>query len=778
MSKHASSFRQFADPTFWSVSEEDRRIFTEQLRAFVPPDSFDAHSHWYDLRHLLPEESFAAPIVGWQSMQSSLERWMGDRRPAAGLGFGFPKADVDCAGANELVAAECKRAADCRGLMLIRPNDDPASVERQLEAGGFAGFKVYHVFADRDDTFHAELDEYLPDWAWQLADEHDLWITLHMVLPKALADVRNADAIVSQCRRYRNAKLVLAHAARGFNASHTVRAVDRLRGLDNVFFDTSAICEPAAFEAIIKATGVTRLMYGSDFPVSEIRGKAISVGDGFAWLYEHNVDWEGWPHGQPTLVGIESLLALKQACRTMCLQDSDIERIFGGNARQLLGIEHPDRERVQDEYRRAKRVIPGGVQLLSKRPEMYAPERWPAYYEQAMGCEVVDTSGRRYIDMSSNGILSCLLGFADPDVNEAVIRRVHLGSMSTQQTNDEAQLAELLCELHPWAANARFARTGGEAMAMAVRIARATTGRDKVAICGYHGWHDWYLAASHQQDALRDHLLPGLSAAGVPRALAGTCFPFHYNRLDELDEILAEHSDQLAAIVFEPIRHTAPEPDFLSGLQSRAADAGALLIADEISAGWRLCTGGSHLPLGIEPDMAVFAKAISNGYAMSAVIGNRASMAAVERSFISSAYWTEAIGPAAALATVRKLRGLEVCDHIAKIGQAMQEGWLRLGEETPLTFTVRGRADAVLLGIDHPDANALMTLYTTRMLDRGFLAAGGFNPTWAHSLEHVEQCLSAARDVAAELSEAAEAGDAVRRIGGREKHTMFRRLVD
>ncbi len=559
--------------------------------------------------------------------------------------------------------------------------------------------------------------EFLPDWAWEIADRHGLWITLHMVLPKALSDPANSNWIRERCLRYPGAHLVLAHAARGFNASHTTDAIDTVRDLDNVYFDTSAVCEPAAFEAILKATGVTRLMYGSDFPVSDLCGRAVSVGDGFVWLYQHNVDWEPWKHGKLWPIGIESLLALQQACRTMGLRDGDIERIFRDNACQLLGLTPaPTEDLVQAQYRHAKEIIPGGTQLLSKRPEMFAPDRWPAYYEQSIGCEVVDTSGRRYVDMSSGGILACILGYADPDVNRAVIRRVHLGSMSTLQTHDEVELADLLLEIHPWAQQARFARTGGEAMAVAVRIARASTGRDAVAICGYHGWHDWYLAANlgaTGDQALAGHLLPGLEPAGVPQGLSGTTHPFAYNRLDQLEQILAQH--QLAAIVMEPTRHTDPDPEFLPHVRALADRHGARLIFDEISIGWRLCLGGAHLKFGVTPDVAVFAKAISNGFAMSAIIGRSDTMNAAQQSFISSAYWTEGVGPAAALATVRKLTQINAPAHLATIGAQASRAWQQQGDQLGLPVTVGGRPEMLVLGFDHPQSAALMTLFTSYM---------------------------------------------------------------
>lgn len=772
--------RDFTDPARFEISAADLELFEQKLGGFIPPNAFDAHAHWYDLRHIDVEA--AVPEVGHDAMLASMRQWMGDAVLTDGLFFGFPVSELDCAAANRFVADEIKAHPNCRGLMLIRPDDDPAEVEAVLLENNFSGFKVYHVFVEREDQFNAEQGEFLPEWAWELAHRHGLWITMHMVLPKALSDPRNLAYIQTQCRRHPNARLVLAHAARGFNAAHTTDAIDDLRGIDNVFFDTSAICEPAAFEAILRATGTTRLMYGSDFPVSELRGTALSVGDGFLWLYGHSLDWDAWPHGRPVPVGIESLLALQQACRTMALNDSDLERIFGVNARQLLGMDvATSGTLVQEQYRTAKKIIPGGTQLLSKRPEMFAPEHWPAYYEQAIGCEVVDTGGRRYIDMSSGGILACILGYADPDVNAAVIRRVHLGSMATQQTHDEVRLAKLLLEIHPWAERVRFTRTGGEAATVAVRIARAATGREKVAICGYHGWHDWYLAANLNDaglDALKQHLLPGLEPAGVPASLKGTTLPFNYNQLDELDAIIAQHGDDLAAIVMEPTRHTDPAPGFLEGVRERATRAGAKLIFDEISIGWRLCLGGAHLKFGVTPDLALFAKAISNGFAMGAVIGNADTMAAAEGSFISSAYWTEGIGPAAAVAAIEKMQRLDVPAHLAKIGQAMRAGWQQLGEEKGVPVTTGGRPEMALIGFDHADANALMTLFTTRMLDHGFLAAGAFNATMAHEPRHVEQYLEAAAIVFGEIREATERGDVMARIGGQPKHTMFARLTN
>ena len=668
--------------------------------------------------------------------------------------------------------------------MLIHPQDNPAEVEVQLQSQRYVGFKVYHVYANRADTFNAACEEFLPEWAWQLADQYELAIMLHMVGSRALADPANQSYFKSRCRQYPGARLILAHAARSFCAQHTVEGIDSLRGIDNVFFDTSAVCEPSAYEAILKVFGPTRLLFGTDFPVSEIYGRCVSIGDGFLWLGEENVRWQDSTFAKPELVGVESILALQQACRTLRLTDTDVEKIFCTATRQMLGIESPtDGKQTQATYRKAKRLIPGGTQLLSKRPEMFAPDQWPAYFSEARGCEIVDLDGRRFIDMTTSGIGSCLLGYADPDVTDAVVRRVQLGSMSSLNAPEGVELAELLLSIHPWAEQVRYCRTGGETMAAAVRIARASTGRDRIAFCGYHGWSDWYLAANipegsqQPSDQLHGHLLPGLKPTGVPRALGGSALPFTYNRLDELEQIVKTHGDQLAAVVMEPFRNTEPEPDFLAGVRDICKQAGAILLFDEISSGWRFHLGGIHLQLGVEPDMAVFAKAISNGHPMGAIIGIAGVMEAAQSSFISSTYWTESVGPTAALATIRKMQQVDVAGHVGRIGELFRSQVLDLAAQFQLPLQITGRGALLHISFDHPEGNALSTLLTTRMLDHGLLVSSGFYPCFAHTDYHLELYLQAARIVFGELAESIEQGDIRQRLQGAEKHSGFARLT-
>ena len=429
-------------------------------------------------------------------------------------------------------------------------------------------------------------------------------------------------------------------------------------------------------------------------------------------------------------------------------------------------------------YRRAQRRIPGGVQLLSKRPEMLLPDQWPPYYERAKGVEVWDLDGRQHVDMSYCGIGACVLGFADPDVDEAVVAAIRTGSMSTLNCREEMELADLLCELHPWADMVRFARGGGEAMAVAVRIARAATGREKVAFCGYHGWHDWYLAANlGVGDVLDGHLLPGLDPAGVPRSLSGTAYAFRYNRIDELRAIVTQNAGDIAAVVMEPVRNQEPDPGFLEAIREIATACGAVLIFDEVTSGWRLNPGGVHLRYGVVPDIAVFAKAMSNGYPMAAVVGRGDVMRAAERTFISSTYWTERIGPTAALATIGKFLRCDVAGRLIDVGRKVRRHWENAAARAGVRITVTGIPPLSHFTFDYPSAQAIRTLFTQLMLGRGFLATNAFYATYAHQSSHIEEYASAVDDAFGVIAEAIACNEVEKRLNGPVAHVGFHRLT-
>ncbi len=432
----------------------------------------------------------------------------------------------------------------------------------------------------------------------------------------------------------------------------------------------------------------------------------------------------------------------------------------------------------QELYRKARKRIPGGTQLLAKRPEMFLPEQWPSYYSKASGSEVWDLDGNRYVDMSHNGVGACILGYADPDVDAAVRAAIDAGSMCTLNCPEEVELAELLCELHPWAEMVRYARCGGEAMAVAVRIARARTGREKIAFCGYHGWHDWYLAANlGSAGALDGHLLPGLAPAGVPRSLAGTALPFRYNQPGELEQIVAQHGPDLAAIVMEPVRGQAPAPGFLESARHLADRAGAALVFDEVTAAWRMNAGGAHLRFGVRPDIAVFAKAISNGYPMAAILGSGTVMQAAQDSFISSTYWTDRIGPAAALAAIRKMQRCGAPRRLIESGTRIQDGWRAAAERAGLAITVSGIPPLAHFAFDAPDGAVLRTLFTQAMLERGFLAKNAYYATCSHTADQIDQYLTAVNDVFRELARAISAGNVLKQLRGPVAHAGFSRLT-
>lgn len=427
---------------------------------------------------------------------------------------------------------------------------------------------------------------------------------------------------------------------------------------------------------------------------------------------------------------------------------------------------------------RARQRIPGMTQLLSKRPDMFSSGIWPAYYSKAKGVKVWDLDGNQYIDMSIAGIGANILGYADPDVDAAVHGAIESGSSSSLNCSEEVELADLLCEIHPWAEKVRFARTGGESMAIAVRIARAYTGRDKVAFCGYHGWHDWYLAANlGTENALGEHCLPGLDPRGVPKGLAATAFPFRYNHIEELEVIIKKHKPDLAAIIMEPIRSEQPEPGFLEGVRALTDEMKAVFIIDEISAGFRMNSGGAHLLYNVTPDIAVFSKALGNGYPIAAVIGKGAVMEAAQSTFISSTMWTERLGPTAALATLNKHKKLDVGTHLQNIGKQVQEGLAKLATRSSLNLKIGGIPPLCHFIFENENALAMKALFIQLMLERGFLASNLFYAMFAHQDKHVNQYLQAVDEAFAEISEANQKGDLSKRLKGKPSNTGFKRLV-
>lgn len=428
-------------------------------------------------------------------------------------------------------------------------------------------------------------------------------------------------------------------------------------------------------------------------------------------------------------------------------------------------------------WNKAKKIIPGGTQLLSKRSEQFLPDQWPAYFKKAKGVEIWDLDNSRYIDMSIMGVGACVLGYADDDIDREVKKAIDLGSMSTLNCPEDVELAELLLKLHPWAGMVRYARSGGEAMTIAVRIARAYSGKDKIAFCGYHGWHDWYLSANLANDKNLDgHLLPGLEPKGVPRCLIGTSFPFSYNKIEELEDVVRKNKD-VGTIVMEPVRHQEPKDGFLGKVRRIANEVGAILVFDEITSGWRMNVGGIHELYGVLPDIAVYAKAMSNGFPMAAVVGKGEVMDIAQDTFISSTNWTERVGPVASVATIEKMLKNDVPSHLCKIGNLISKGWKESATSAKLKIDVAGIPPLTTFAFDHKDNQALQTLFTQEMLKRGFLASKSVYASYSHTEDHVTKYLENVDEVFKTISKAIKDQSVRSALKGPVAHAGFRRLA-
>ncbi len=413
--------------------------------------------------------------------------------------------------------------------------------------------------------------------------------------------------------------------------------------------------------------------------------------------------------------------------------------------------------------------------LLSKRPEMFLPEQWPAYFSSAKGCKVWDLEGKEYTDISIMGIGTNILGYGNDEVDQAVINTVRKGNMSTLNCPEEVHLAERLIEMHPWADMVRLARTGGEANSVGIRIARAASGKDKVAICGYHGWHDWYLSANlGGEQGLAGHLLPGLDPAGVPQNLKGTSLPFNYNNFQELLDLVNTH--EIGVIKMEVSRNMGPEDQFLHKVRKLATERNIVLIFDECTSGFRQTFGGLHKLFGIEPDMALFGKALGNGYAITAIVGKREVMEAAQKTFISSTFWTERIGPTAALATLRIMEQTKSWETITNTGIEIKKRWQQLADRYGLSITQWGLPALAGFSFNSDKNLAYKTFITQEMIEKGFLAGNSIYVCVEHTTDIIDKYFHALEPVFKEIREFEAGKDVLQRLKGPVCHGGFKRL--
>jgi len=415
------------------------------------------------------------------------------------------------------------------------------------------------------------------------------------------------------------------------------------------------------------------------------------------------------------------LIGIKNGLTTFIFQNNYNMKFSKFNYKKKLNRKS-NLDKGQKLWKRAKVAILGGNSLLSKNPNLFLPNKWPTYFSKSKGCKVWDLNNKLYTDMSLMGVGTNILGYSNNEVDNAVKKIIKQGNLTTLNCPEEVFLAEKLLSMHPWAKKVKFARTGGEANAMAIRIARAASGRKNVAFCGYHGWHDWYLAANlKNQSTLDRHLLPGLDPLGVPSNLRNTSFGFEYNNFNQLKKLVDK--ENIGVIKMEVARSTQPNISFLKKVRELATKKNIVLIFDECTTGFRQCFGGLHKLTNINPDMAIFGKALGNGYAITAILGKQSIMDSAKKSFISSTFWTERIGPAAAIKTLEIMEREKSWKKITYLGKKLFSIWKKLSRKYNLAIDISGLPSIAKFNFKSKDAQVYKTFITQEMLDYKFLAA-------------------------------------------------------
>ena len=387
----------------------------------------------------------------------------------------------------------------------------------------------------------------------------------------------------------------------------------------------------------------------------------------------------------------------------------------------------------QKIWKRANSVILGGNTFLSKNPNMFLPDKWPTYFSKAKGFKVWDLNNNLYYDMSLMGVGTNILGYSNREVDNSVKKIISKGTMSTLNCHEEVILAEKLIEMHPWANKVKFARTGGEANALAVRIARTATTKQNIAFCGYHGWHDWYLSANlnKKNSNLDEHLLPGLDPIGVSKKLKNTSYGFRYGDINGLKKIINDHN--IGIIKMEVQRNTMPDVSFLKEVRQIANKKNIILIFDECTSGFRQNFGGIHKTINIVPDIAIFGKALGNGYAITAIIGKNEVMDQAKSSFMSSTFWSERIGPVAALKTLEIMERDKSWIKITELGKKLINLWKKISRRHNIKIIITGLPSLAKFNFVSNNSQAYKTYLTQEMLAKGILAANGVYMSTAHN---------------------------------------------
>ena len=430
----------------------------------------------------------------------------------------------------------------------------------------------------------------------------------------------------------------------------------------------------------------------------------------------------------------------------------------------------------QELLKKAKKIIPGGNQLLSKRSEMFLPGLWPTYYKKAKGCKVWDLNNKVYYDFAGMGVTSCVLGYSNEYINRALIKGLKSGSMCTLNAVEEVELAEELLNIHKWSGMAKFCKSGGEACMVAIRIARAYTNKNNIAFCGYHGWHDWYLATNmNGSKNLDKQLLPGLKAKGVSNSFKNSIKPFLYNDIASFKKLFKNNNNNIGIIIMEPMRGVKPSHNFLRQVKSIAKKNKAILIFDEITSGFKDNYGGLHLKLKVTPDMAIFGKSIGNGYPISAIIGKKDIMQVAQETFISSTMWTDRLGFIAAKVTLKKLKQLNINRLISNYGNKIKKGWIKISKKNKVKISISGQDSIPYLKFDYPNSLEILTYFTQEMLKKGFLAGAQVATSFAYNDKIINKYLKEVDNVFSKIQTCLKNGKFP--LKGEIKHSTFKRLT-
>ena len=430
----------------------------------------------------------------------------------------------------------------------------------------------------------------------------------------------------------------------------------------------------------------------------------------------------------------------------------------------------------QKYWSRAKNIIAGGNHLFTKRPEMFLPNRWPTYYTKAKGCYIWDLENKKYTDISLMGVGTNILGYCNNTVDNQVIKKLKNSNLSTLNSYDEVLLAEKLIEMHPWFDMARFTRSGGEANAVAIRIARAASGKDNIAVCGYHGWHDWYLSANIQNRKNLDGLLmKGLLDDGVPKNLKNTVFPFHYNDFNSLKKII--NKNNIGVIKMEVMRNQKPKNNFLKKVREIANKKNIILIFDECTSGFRETFGGLHIKEKVYPDMTILGKALGNGYAINAILGKREIMECVQNTFISSTFWTERSGPVAALQTLKLMEKLKSWKIISNMGKDIKKNWKKIAKKNNIKIEISGIDALPSFQIKHVNWIKFKTYITQEMLKKNMLASNTIYVSTSHNQKIIKRYYNELDKIFSKINMCINGDEEINRIlETKESKTGFYRL--